>query len=132
MITFSGLLNALDGVAAAEERIIFMTTNHIDRLDPALIRPGRVDMKVLLENASEHQILSMFDRFYVIRGKVQSQTDSFIVKGEDPSTAQDFLKEMKRRGMVGIVSTATLQGHFVRYRDDPVTAIKNVSMLVEP
>ncbi|TQS31380.1 hypothetical protein Golomagni_08340, partial [Golovinomyces magnicellulatus] len=42
-VTFSGLLNALDGIAAGEERIAFLTTNHIDRLDPALIRPGRVD-----------------------------------------------------------------------------------------
>ncbi len=38
-VTFSGLLNALDGVASGESRIIFMTTNHIERLDPALIRP---------------------------------------------------------------------------------------------
>ena len=30
----------LDGVAAGEERMLFMTTNHIERLDPALIRPG--------------------------------------------------------------------------------------------
>ena len=35
-VTFSGLLNALDGVAAGEERILFMTTNHLERLDPAL------------------------------------------------------------------------------------------------
>ena len=40
-VSFSGLLNALDGVAAGEERVVFMTTNFIDRLDPALIRPGR-------------------------------------------------------------------------------------------
>ncbi|VDM48929.1 unnamed protein product [Toxocara canis] len=44
-VTFSGLLNAIDGVACAEERILFMTTNHVERLDPALIRPGRVDVK---------------------------------------------------------------------------------------
>lgn len=44
-VTFSGLLNAIDGVASADERILFMTTNHVDRLDPALIRPGRVDVK---------------------------------------------------------------------------------------
>ena len=31
MLTFSGLLNALDGVASAEGRIVFMTTNHLDR-----------------------------------------------------------------------------------------------------
>ncbi|KAF8921114.1 BCS1 N terminal-domain-containing protein [Mucidula mucida] len=40
-VTFSGVLNALDGVTSGEERILFMTTNHIERLDPALIRPGR-------------------------------------------------------------------------------------------
>lgn len=39
-LTFSGLLNALDGVASTEARIVFMTTNHVDRLDPAPIRPG--------------------------------------------------------------------------------------------
>merc|ERR1711931_482639 len=41
-ITFSGLLNSLDGVASTEERLVFMTTNYLDRLGPALIRPGRV------------------------------------------------------------------------------------------
>ncbi|KAJ2667963.1 Complex III assembly protein translocase and chaperone, partial [Coemansia sp. RSA 1285] len=55
MVTFSGLLNALDGVASSDERIIFMTTNHIERLDPALIRPGRVDVKVFLGNATAYQ-----------------------------------------------------------------------------
>lgn len=44
-VTLSGLLNALDGVASSEGRILFMTTNYLDRLDPALIRPGRVDFK---------------------------------------------------------------------------------------
>ena len=47
-VSFSGLLNALDGVAAQEGRIFFMTTNHIEKLDPALIRPGRCDVKVTL------------------------------------------------------------------------------------
>jgi chaperone BCS1 len=47
-ISFSGLLNAIDGVAAQEGRIFFMTTNHVEKLDPALIRPGRCDVKVRL------------------------------------------------------------------------------------
>ncbi|KAL8808114.1 MAG: hypothetical protein Q9223_007759, partial [Gallowayella weberi] len=51
-VTFSGLLNALDGVASAEERILFLTTNHVDRLDGALVRPGRVDMSVRLGPAT--------------------------------------------------------------------------------
>src|SRR5207253_2725559 len=45
-LTFSGLLNALDGVASPEGRIVVMTTNHVDKLDPALIRPGRADVKL--------------------------------------------------------------------------------------
>ncbi|KAG1789968.1 P-loop containing nucleoside triphosphate hydrolase protein [Suillus plorans] len=41
-LSLSGLLNSLDGVAAAEGRLLFATTNHIERLDPALSRPGRM------------------------------------------------------------------------------------------
>ena len=44
-VTFSGLLNAIDGATSTEGRVIFMTTNYPERLDPALIRPGRVDFK---------------------------------------------------------------------------------------
>ncbi|ORY79530.1 hypothetical protein BCR37DRAFT_349714 [Protomyces lactucae-debilis] len=94
-VTFSGLLNALDGVASAEERIIFMTTNHEERLDPALIRPGRVDMKQLLGDASDHQIVEMFLRFY---------------EGEHEA-AQQFLTNVRKSGAP--VSTAQLQGMFV-------------------
>lgn len=63
-VTFSGLLNALDGVAAGEERILFMTTNHIERLDPALIRPGRVDVIHEVGNASASQSKRMFLKFF--------------------------------------------------------------------
>ena len=42
-LTFSGFLNAIDGVRSQEGRIIIMTTNYKERLDPALLRPGRVD-----------------------------------------------------------------------------------------
>jgi chaperone BCS1 len=45
-ISLSCLLNSLDGVLAAEDRILIMTTNNIDSLDPALIRPGRIDKKL--------------------------------------------------------------------------------------
>lgn len=42
-VTLAGLLNVLDGIATPDGRIFAMTTNHPDRLDPALIRKGRVD-----------------------------------------------------------------------------------------
>ena len=41
-----------------------MTTNHKERLDPALLRPGRADVHVNLNNASEKQIKGLFGRFY--------------------------------------------------------------------
>jgi hypothetical protein len=47
-VTLSGLLNMVDGLwsSSGQERILIFTTNHKDRLDPALLRPGRMDMHV--------------------------------------------------------------------------------------
>ncbi|KAG2696233.1 hypothetical protein I3843_07G047800 [Carya illinoinensis] len=47
-LTLSGLLNFIDGLwsSCGDERIIVFTTNHKDRLDPALFRPGRMDMHI--------------------------------------------------------------------------------------
>jgi mitochondrial chaperone BCS1 len=63
-VSFSGLLNALDGVAAQEGRIIVLTTNHRERLDAALIRPGRIDVEVELGNATPMQLRALFLRFF--------------------------------------------------------------------
>jgi len=71
-LTFSGLLNALDGVASTEARIVFMTTNHIDRLDPALIRPGRVDLRQEIGYCDNDQLQRMFLRFYPEESKIHS------------------------------------------------------------
>lgn len=46
LLSYSGLLNALDGVTSSDAQLVFMTTNHKQMLDPALIRPGRVDIQV--------------------------------------------------------------------------------------
>lgn len=63
-ISMSGLLNAIDGVAARDGRILIITTNHAERLDPALIRPGRVDMRCRFEPAGEAEARAMFRRFF--------------------------------------------------------------------
>ena len=49
-MTLSGLLNFIDGLwsSCGDERIIIFTTNHKDRLDPALLRPGRMDMHIYM------------------------------------------------------------------------------------
>jgi len=47
-VTLSGLLNMVDGLwsSSGHERILIFTTNHMDRLDPALLRPGRMDRHI--------------------------------------------------------------------------------------
>lgn len=115
-VTYSGLLNALDGVASAEERIIFMTTNHIERLDDALIRPGRIDMTVHLGNATEWQIAELWDRFY-------AQHD---LDGEGKKA---FVAKATAAGLVGNVSTAALQGLFLFNKDNMEGAIAMVDQL---
>ena len=126
-VTFSGLLNALDGVAAGEERIAFLTTNHIDRLDPALIRPGRVDMMMRIGEASPHQATQMWDRFY---GDVDN----------DHTGRERFLERVNELGLFGKwkngepsnrhTSTAAIQGLFLFNKNDMQGAIDMVEGLI--
>jgi len=64
ILTFSGFLNALDGVRSQEGRIIIMTTNYKERLDPALLRPGRTDKAYKIGLATKYQIETLCFRFY--------------------------------------------------------------------
>jgi chaperone BCS1 len=63
-LSLSGLLNILDGVASQEGRVLIMTTNHIEKLDKALIRPGRVDMIVKFDRADEGMVAQIFRSLY--------------------------------------------------------------------
>ncbi|KAL1841348.1 hypothetical protein VTJ49DRAFT_7128 [Mycothermus thermophilus] len=63
-ISLSGLLNAIDGVASHEGRVLIMTTNKPESLDEALIRPGRVDLQVAFTNATHQQAKELFIRMY--------------------------------------------------------------------
>jgi len=64
-VSLSGLLNALDGVGAQEGRLLFATTNRYEALDPALRRPGRMDVHVEFNLASQYQVGELFKRFYL-------------------------------------------------------------------
>lgn len=55
-LTFSGILNALDGVASPHGQIFILTTNHPERLDAALLRHGRVDYKAEFPHATSEQV----------------------------------------------------------------------------
>src|SRR5262249_44057172 len=58
--SLSTLLHNLDGRTLAEGTIVIMTTNHLNTLDPALIRPGRIDVSIKLGYATKSQIIKMF------------------------------------------------------------------------
>ncbi|TDZ41194.1 Mitochondrial chaperone BCS1 [Colletotrichum trifolii] len=126
-VTYSGLLNALDGLAAGEERVAFLTTNHIERLDPALIRPGRVDMIMRLGEATRHQAGEMFEHFYGDVDKDGAARERFLQRldelclfgnGQDPETAGRY------------TSTAAIQGLFLYNKEDMNGAITMAEGLI--
>ncbi len=110
-LSFSGLLNALDGVTSAEERIIFMTTNHCELLDSALIRPGRVDYRQHIGWADEKQAAEMFSNFYP----------------QHRHLAQEFGQSLAGQ----LISPAAIQGHFIRFKTAPKEALEQVNNLNE-
>jgi DNA polymerase III delta prime subunit len=63
-ITLSSLLDVLDGTYEIPDRMFCITTNDPDTLDPAFIRPGRVDMIVKFSNATHEIMVGMFSNFY--------------------------------------------------------------------
>lgn len=62
--TLAGLLNALDGVHTPHGMITFITTNHVENLDPALIRSGRIDYRLELLGPDNDQIQRAFQHVY--------------------------------------------------------------------
>ncbi|KAK7446313.1 hypothetical protein VKT23_014519 [Stygiomarasmius scandens] len=74
-VTLSGLLNALDGIGAQEGRILFATTNKYASLDPALCRPGRMDLHIEFKLASKYQAKGLFQQFYHPTGKFDTDVD---------------------------------------------------------
>jgi len=121
-VTFSGFLNALDGVASGEERIIFLTTNHIDRLDPALIRPGRVDLAALVDDAVPEQARTLFTNFYE-NGRVNDDASDQVepLAEQVKEIVGDGIKDGRR------ISMAALQGTFIRHEaKDAVTSTREL------
>lgn len=109
-VTFSGLLNALDGVGAQEGRLFFATTNHLDKLDEALVRPGRCDVKVCLKKASRTQAAKLYERFF---------------PGET-AMAHKFAACLPEHEL----SMAQLQGFLLEHKGDPTSALAQVPRLL--
>lgn len=101
-VTFSGLLNALDGAASREGWLVFMTTNHIEALDSALVRPGRADVHLQFNLATAEQAERMYMAFFPEAQGVDSFGASVVAKG---------------------MSMAEVQQHLILYRESPVRAL---------
>lgn len=65
-LNLSGLLNVLDGVVDTPGRIVIMTTNHPEQLDPALIRPGRIDKKLMLGYMGPSDVVCMLEHYFQV------------------------------------------------------------------
>ena len=89
-----------------------MTTNHPEKLDPALIRPGRVDVREYFGHATQHQAKEMFLRFY---GGPQRRAEEFaeiIASSSEPT------------------SPAFLQGLFVSNKEQPEQTLEGAKSLI--
>lgn len=105
--SFSALLNALDGMTARDGQIVIMTTNHIENLDSAMTRPGRVDIKMFVGLANRDQAERMFLRFFPGRNHL----------------AVAFADSWHGQNM------AEIQKHLLAHRDCPEAAITHGTAL---
>jgi ABC-type dipeptide/oligopeptide/nickel transport system ATPase subunit len=88
-ITLSYLLNLFDGVLETPGRILIMTSNYPEKLDKALIRPGRIDVNLRLGFCSCQTIKEMFEGFY--GGKLDLDFEIFKDKHVTPAQVQERL-----------------------------------------
>ncbi|WIA39189.1 hypothetical protein OEZ86_005314 [Tetradesmus obliquus] len=72
-LNLAGLLNVLDGVVDTPGRLIVMSTNHPEKLDPALIRPGRINKKVYMGNLAAAEALAMVQHHFADISASQQQ-----------------------------------------------------------
>lgn len=110
-LSLSGLLNSLDGVSAPEGRLLFATTNHLERLDPALTRPGRMDVWVEFKNASKWQAELLFHNFFT---EVDEELKQAVPPTDEELAAMEkefaFLEQQAKNATEGGVTINTIQG----------------------
>jgi chaperone BCS1 len=106
-ITLSGLLNVLDGFHAPTGVLFVMTTNHVEKLDQALLRPGRIDYKLHLGKASHHQKLELFRRFFPESSEAEAR--GFVEGSRSAETMAEFqgllLALEQEEGRLDLVAT---------------------------
>ncbi|KAF0894555.1 hypothetical protein E2562_001857 [Oryza meyeriana var. granulata] len=100
-ISLSGVLNFVDGLwsSCVGERLMVFTTNHPERLDPALLRPGRMDRKIELGYCSP-AALRVLTKNYLGVGEEGSEDHA-----DDPDTVNDLMAEAEGLLAAGVLIT---------------------------
>lgn len=105
-ITLDDLLNLLDGVRETPGRIIIITSNHYEKLDPALVRPGRIDKEIHMKNVSTN-ILQEFSLHYFnakitkkdlvkIKEELYSPAEITNIYIKHRNSHKDFIKRLQQ------------------------------------
>jgi len=96
-VTLSGLLNCMDGITAPDGVVIVMTTNHPELIDHALLRPGRVDIRVNFGPATREQIERMCARLLPTQ-KLNGAVETMLTRGMTTAEVQaELLREFQGR-----------------------------------
>ncbi|KAJ7094211.1 hypothetical protein C8R44DRAFT_684782 [Mycena epipterygia] len=136
-VTLSGLLNVLDSVSSEEGRLTFATTNHIENLDSALIRAGRMDVKIQYKFADSVQIGQVFKRFFPLSDQEDADADADDMLGNDKSSGSPFppynekeldvyAADFARAIPAETYSIAQIQGYLLSKKRNPGGAVEGV------
>lgn len=114
-VTFSGILNALDGIATPHEFICIITTNYKNMLDDALLRPGRIDSITTFDYVRKEQLKQLYKAYME---KVYSNEDF-----------KEFYKAYCDLNVKCPVSL--IQEYLFMYLDNPKGALENINEIKE-
>jgi chaperone BCS1 len=97
-VTLSGLLNVLDGFHAPENVIFVMTTNDMEALDPALLRPGRIDYWLFMGEAAQSQKAELYCRFFPDATEIEAREFAETHNVETMAEFQGLLLALEQQG----------------------------------
>ncbi len=120
-VTLSGLLNVLDGVSSQEGRVLVMTTNHIEHLDKALIRPGRIDKKVYFKLADENISTQLFHTVFKQTPDHKQSKEEF-----DDETIERLAKDFAAKVPEQVFSPAEVLSFLLEWKNSPSDAVIGV------
>ncbi|KAF8829977.1 hypothetical protein HHX47_DHR2000296 [Lentinula edodes] len=134
-VTLSTLLNVIDGVGSEQGRLFFTTTNHIDHLDPALLRPGRIDRKIPYHLATKEQAAALFTRFFspdCISELIETAPLTGKIEGNhDVQSITNLSKSFASQVPSHEFSVAELQGYLLGYKKQAEEAAVGVAAWIE-